>query len=101
MPKNKRDISTSSWPGVLDEIDIKVIPVEYVKNIEVHFDNGTVWLIDVDPEESKDSIDLEESIESLIEEYEDTINGVNFVLDVEKVKKDITQRTKHFMKKRR
>jgi len=103
VSKNKKlpEQVAGSWPGVLDEIDIQVVPVEYVKTVEVKFDNGDTWIIEIDKEDHEDQEDLESSIETLIEEYQDTIEGVNFVLDVEKIKSDITKRTKTFMKKRR
>jgi hypothetical protein len=103
VSKNKKlpEQIAGSWPGVLDEIDIQVVPVEYVKTVEVKFDNGDTWVIEIDQEDHNDQEDLENSIETLIEEYQDTIEGVNFILDVEKIKSDITKRTKTFMKKRR
>ena len=36
-----------------------------------------------------------------MDEYEDVLQSVNFVVDIERVKKDITKRTKIFMKKRK
>ena len=41
------------------------------------------------------------ALEDLLAEYEDEVKGVNFVVDIEKVKKDITKRTHVFMKKRK
>jgi hypothetical protein len=103
VSKNKRSPEqvAGSWPGVLDEIDIQVVPVEYVQTVEVKFDGGDTWIIDIDREDQANKEDLENSIETLIEQYEDTIDGVNFVLDVEKIKSDVTKRTKSFMKKRK
>lgn len=103
--QNLPEETTDSWPGILDEIEIKVVPVEYISSVEVRFIDGNTWAIEVDKSDVQDSekaaIELEESLESLFEEYEDVIEGVNFVLDVEKVKEDITARTKSFMKKKR
>jgi hypothetical protein len=97
----------TTWPGILDEIEIKYVPVEYIAYVEVHFNDGNTWQIEIDRSEnedvSNDSIaeELEESIESLFEEYEDEIKGVNFVLDVDKVKEDITNDTSRFLKKKK
>lgn len=97
--------SADTWPGILDEIEIKVVPVEYINSVEIQFTDGNSWSIEIDKTEAQDSEqaaeELEESLESLFEEYEDVIEGVNFVLDVEKVKEDITARTKTFMKKKK
>jgi len=95
----------NSWPGILDEIEIKVVPVEYINSVEVQFTDGNTWAIEIDKSDTDDSeqaaAELEDSLESLFEEYEDVIAGVNFILDVEKVKEDITARTKTFMKKKK
>jgi len=94
-----------TWPGILDEIEIKYVPVEYISSVEVNFTDGNTWSIEVDRDEVGDSEEgaqeLEDSLESLFEEYEDVIEGVNFILDVEKVKEDITSKTKTFMKRKK
>ena len=101
QPKETAD----TWPGILDEIEIKVVPVEYINSVEIQFTDGNSWSIAIDKSEVQDSEqaaeELEESLESLFDEYEDVIEGVNFILDVEKVKEDITERTKSFMKKKK
>jgi hypothetical protein len=99
----KRKISqevTDHWPGVLDEVDIRVVPIEYIQSIEVKFDDGKIWVMDVDDQKS-DAESLEYALEELLQQYEDVIDGVNFVVDIPKVKADITKRTKLFMKKKK
>ena len=105
MPKRNRDLPndiSNQWPGVLDEIDIQVVPVEYISTVEIRFTDGNVWLVDVAKDRQNTNIDdIEASLEGLIEEYEEHIEGVNFVLDVKRVKQDIQKRTKFFMKKKK
>lgn len=103
MPKKKNNISpevADQWPGVLDDVDIKVVPIEYIKSVEVKFDDGKVWVMDVDREEA-DAEDLDIALEEILETYEDVIEGVNFVVDIPKVKHDIIKRTRMFMKKKK
>ena len=45
--------------------------------------------------------DLEKSLDDLFEQYQDHIKTVDFRLNTEKVKRDITTRTKKFLKLRR
>lgn len=101
LPPDQAD----AWPGILDEIDIKVVPVEYIDSVEVQFTDGKVWAIELDKQEGVESeeaaAELEESLDSLFEEYEEVIVGIHFVLDIEKVKEDITARTKTFMRKKK
>ena len=107
MPKKpKRIVSpdvVDQWPEIFDDIEIKSIPVEYLRSIYVHFQDGKVWDIDIDQTKVKagGKTSLEDSIEALFEEYEDSIVHVDFRLDTEKVKRDIQKRTAYFMKKRK
>ena len=91
------------WPEVLGNIDIKVVPTEYIKAVEVTFTDGRVWIVENDPNRSiqSNAEAFEQSMEELMEEYEDVLQSVNFVVDMERVKKDITKRTKIFMKKKK
>jgi hypothetical protein len=91
------------WPEVLSSIDVKVVPIQYIKAVEVYFEDGNTWILDVDPRAVDESgaEELEATLEELMEEYQDAINGVNFVVDIDKVKRDIQKRTRQFMKKRK
>ena len=105
MPKKKhhsRDI-TDHWPEVFDEIEIKSVPIEYLSSVQIHFVDGKKWEINIDKarRENNTPSDLETSLDDLIEEYEDVIETIDFRLDTERVKRDITRRTKIFMKKRK
>lgn len=103
MPKSKKlppDV-IDHWPEVFDEIDIDVIPIEYLDSVRVQFEDGKIWDIDVKTSRKKEDLDIELAIEELIEQYEDVIVNIDFRLDTEKVKKDIQNRTHIFMKKRK
>lgn len=89
------------WPEVFNEIDIDVIPIDYLDSVRVHFEDGKIWDIDVKTSRNKADLDIESAIEELFDEYEDAIVNVDFRLDTEKVKKDIQNRTRFFMKKRK
>lgn len=105
MPKKKKNQTVEvvdHWPEIFDDIDIKAVPIEYLRSIFVYFKGGKVWEIDIDRAKEKvDVFDLDEQIEDLLTEYEDEIENLDFRLDTEKVKKDIQKRTQIFMKKRR
>lgn len=106
MSRNKLpQDAVDRWPEVLNDVDVNVVPLEYLRQVEVTFDDGKTWLIDIEHDKLKDNEelinDLEDSLEDLFEEYEDVISGVNFVVDVERVKKDIQKRTRMFLKKKK
>lgn len=89
------------WPEVFGDVEIQAIPLNYVNNINVVFTNGKIWQIGVTEQDKEDLTYLEDMLDSLFEEYEDDIKTIDFSLDAQKVKQDITNRTKTFMKKRK
>lgn len=91
------------WPEIFEEIQINTVPIDYLKCVIIHFKDGKIWEIDIGKNKSRsfDSEMIEESIETILEEYDDYIESVDFRLDTEKVKKDIKKRTEIFLKKRK
>lgn len=87
------------WPEVLEDVEVEVVPIEYLHSIRISFDDGVTWNIDLN--QKTDEVDIEESIVDLIDEYKDEIINVDFRLNTEQVKKDISKRTHIFMKKRK
>jgi len=87
------------WPEVFEDVEVEVVPIEYLHSVRVTFNDGITWDIDVTKE--KEGIDVENALADLIEQYQDGITHVDFRLDTEKVKRDISKRTHIFMKKRR
>lgn len=89
------------WEDILEEIELTYLPIEYLKNILVTFEDGTVWDIDISASRNQQSMeDIENSLDDLFEEYDDTIETVDFRLDLEKVKKDLSKRVNKFLKKK-
>ena len=88
------------WPEVFDDITIDVVPIEYLNSIRVSFTDGKIWDINIDTKKTKVE-DLEKSIDDLFEQYQDVIQNVDFRLDTTKVKQDITNRTRKFLKLRK
>lgn len=101
MPEGKKlpNEVVDHWPEVLKDINIEVLPLEYLDSILVTFEDGKIW--DIDLTKNPHGVDLEEAIESLMEEYEDAIVNVDFRLNTARLKKDISERTKMFLKKKK
>ncbi len=87
----------SHWPEVFDDVEIDVVPLEYLDSVRVQFADGKIWDIDINTQKNKVE-DLERSLDELFEQYQDHIKNVDFRLNTEKVKRDITTRTKKFLK---
>jgi hypothetical protein len=102
VPKSQKlpEDVVQHWPEILKDIDVKVVPLEYLAAIRVSFKDGKVWEVDLKRKKTTEN-SLETIIEEFFEEYGDTIDSVDFRLDTKKVKADMQQRTSTFMKKRK
>ena len=90
---------TDHWPDVLEDVDIEVIPIDYLYSIRITFDDNITW--DIAINEGDSDIDIENALDEVLNEYEDNIVNIDFRLNTQKVKEDITSRTNIFMKKRK
>lgn len=89
------------WPEVFNDVDIKVVPVEYLDSVHVKFESNDVWVIEFNKNEEITTEIINQQLNELFSEYEDEIVSVDFRLDTRKVKQDVQSRTRSFMKKRR
>lgn len=107
MPKKSLDSQLppeviDHWPEVFKDIDIEVVPLEYLHSVRVFFDDGKVWEIDIAKSKKQGlTEDLETTLEELFKQYDNVINNVDFRLDTKRLKEDIQARTRTFMKKRK
>lgn len=86
------------WPEVFEDMYMNTMPVAYLNAIKLEFDNGRVWKIEV--AELLSVSDAEEVADKLLEtmqEYHDTIKKIDFEVDVERLKQDISDETKKFL----
>ena len=88
------------WPEVFEDVDIDVVPLEYLESVRVEFKDGKIWDIDINTQKNKVE-DLEKSLDDLFDQYQDNIKNVDFRLNTKRVKQDITKRTRKFLKLRR
>jgi hypothetical protein len=108
VPKNKSSDTqlppevVGHWPEVFEDLDVKVVPLEYLHSVRVFFEDGKVWDIDIQKSKRNGSSDqLEQTLEELFQEYENVIVNVDFRLDTARLKRDIQRRTALFLKKRK
>jgi hypothetical protein len=87
------------WPEILEDIDLSAIPVKYLHSIVVSFSDGNSWEITLSNEDRENDTDwFSETMSEMFTNYKDKIQHVDFRLDVEKLRKDITKSTKKFLK---
>ena len=104
MPPKKDKLSRgvqNAWPEVFKDIKVDVIPIEYLTSIRVIFKDNKVWEIDMISSGNKlgDEAVLEDVLQELFDEYENSIANIDFRLDTERLKYDIQKRTRVFLKK--
>lgn len=86
------------WPEVFGEITLNVVPLRYLSSVRITFKSDKVWEIDVGSDQSKNWSHIEQQFKDMLSQYEDNIENVDFKLDTEKIKKDITRSTKKFLR---
>ena len=97
LPKDVID----RWPEVFGEITCNVVPVHYLNTISITFKNGKIWEIKVDHGETRDWDSFESQVKEIINEYESSIENIDFQLDTDRIKKDITKHTRKFLKNKK
>ncbi len=92
-------ISDEDWQEILDEVNMDFFPVEYLNSIIIKFENGTIWDIDINGSRKTHTLeDIEDTLDELFEEYEDSMETINFKLDLERIKHDLSRRVYRFLK---
>lgn len=98
LPKDVVDL----WPEIFGEVTLNVVPLIYVHTIKITFKNKKVWEIDFRKNARSRNWDtFEKEIKEIISQYEDDIFAIDFRLDTDRIKKDITKHTKKFLNNRK
>jgi hypothetical protein len=85
------------WPEVFGEITLNVVPLQYLHAVKITFKNGKVWEIELQKDAKLDWDNFEKQVKETMSQYEDNIENVDFKLDTDRIKKDITKHTKKFL----
>ena len=85
------------WDEILKSIDMDYIPLEYMSSVVVRFRDGKEWEIEV-KKPTGTELDVETVLDDFFKEYEDTIDTVDFRLDLKSLQKDVDRRTRRFLK---
>ena len=95
-------IDDKEWEEILEEIDLKFLPLEYLKTIIITFEDKTIWEIDLaNTRKTQTEEKIEQTLDDLFDEYEGDISNLDFQLDIEKIKKYLSKRVSYFLKHNR
>lgn len=103
MPKkiNLSPQNIDHWPDILNEVEIKAIPLDYLKTVKVTLMSGEVIDFVIDSNEDKNGFYyIENYLDEIFEQYDQELDGVDFHLNIEKIKADIKNSTLQFLQKR-
>jgi len=82
------------WPEVFEDLYMNTMPVSYIDFINLEFQDGRIWQIDIKQQLAEDEPDsVAERLMLTLTEYKDTIKKIDFKIDVERLKKDIASET--------
>jgi hypothetical protein len=83
------------WPEVFEDLYMNTMPVIYLEKINLEFQDGRVWEIDIKNELTKQHPDsIANVLVNTLQEYKEEIKKIDFKVDIEKLKKDISNSTK-------
>ena len=64
------------WPEVFKDIDIEVVPIEYLHSVLVSFNDGRIWEIDIAKSKRQTAEEnVESTLEELFRQYDNVIDN--------------------------
>lgn len=86
------------WPEVFEDLHMDTMPVAYMNLIRFKFEDGRIWEIDINSElASQHPEDLASSLIDMLEEYQHELVDIDFDIDVDRLKSDISDKTKDLL----
>lgn len=83
------------WPEVFEDLYMNTMPIAYLETVHLEFANGRVWQVDVKDQLKELNVDdVATRLLDTLQEYRDEITKLDFKVDIERLKKDISNSTK-------
>ncbi len=102
MQKPLNQDMIDQWPEILSDVNLSAIPIFYLHSVVITFKDGNTWNVVLKKEHKESSGEkFTETLNELFQNYEQQIQHVDFRMDIEKLKKDITKTTNKFMKRKK
>lgn len=97
--KDKTKHNEQYWQDIFDSIDLEVLPVQYMNSIIITFNDGKVWDVDIKSSTNRMPLeDIEDALDELFMEYEDSITNIDFRMDMDRLKTELSKRVHRFIK---
>lgn len=86
------------WPEVFEDLYMNTMPVAYLEHINLEFVDGKIWQIDIKEQLKEFTVEyVSERLLDTIQEYKEDIKKLDFKIDIEKLKKDISSSTEKLL----
>ena len=86
------------WPEVFEDLYMNTMPVAYLINLRLEFLNGRIWEINVQEQlRDSDPDDIAEKLLNIFQEYRNDIKKIDFQMDIERLKEDISKSSKDLL----
>lgn len=90
------------WPEILSDVNLSAIPIFYLHTVVITFQDGNIWNVVLKKEHKESNGEkFTETLNELFKNYENQIQHVDFRLDIDRLKKDVTKTTNRFMKRKK
>lgn len=98
LPEDRND--GEEWQELLSTIEAVDIPVEVLKYLRAHLNNGTTFLFPVKEwlEQGSTVDDIDEAITRWMDIKDKDILSCDFIIDIEKLKATVTEQTDRILK---
>lgn len=82
------------WPEVFEDLYMNTMPVAYLEHVHLQFRNGRIWQIDIKEQLTDEDADaIADKLLDMLQEYKEDIQKIDFKIDIDRLKKDITEST--------
>lgn len=99
-PLNKNIID--QWPEIFADVDLSAVPLPYLHSVMITFKDGKNWHIVLNSvDKNSEDGNLPRNIYEFFQLHEDSIEHIDFRIDVEKIKKDVIKSTNKFLKRKK
>lgn len=90
------------WPEIFSDVNLSAIPFYYLHSVVITFKNDDKWEFVIKKEDKLSSeSEMPKNLLELFKNYKDDIANVDFRLDIEKIKRDVTKTTNKFLKRKK
>lgn len=90
------------WPEIFGEIELNVMPLRYLSAVMVNFKDGKTWEIKITARAKREGWSaFEKTLTELCQNYEASIDNLDFKLDTKMLKKHVEDSTQKFLKKKK